>query len=426
MQNGLNVEETAKKVNLKVYKVRKLLQEGYFPRAQKNHLNQWVVPQESITFFLEQEKQKKKEEEKKEKTYTVKEVAEVTGKCDETIKIWLRQGIFKNAYKEGHVWRIPKSDVESLPESNQLNLDLVKKSDELIGKRYADLTILKVLGYRPEGNTQQQRLFVEVGCECGNILEKPFYVIERGAIKRCGRDCFLNANVQLGDRFGFLTVIGEGEIRKIGTKGKTQRFLEVKCDCGNEKPIRMSKIKKGEQTSCGKKCKLWLKDITGQKFNYLTVLREDKSAKKRRHFICKCDCGNEATKEMSKITSGHTKFCGNACILQKGENSPSWNPNLTMEERLKGRDYWEYTQWRISVYKRDKFTCQCCGKRGGGNISAHHKDGYHWCVERRIDIANGVTLCEDCHKDFHQKYGFGNNTEKQYEGWIKNKKVVKI
>jgi len=363
---------------------------------------------------------------KKEKNYTVKEVAQLTGKCDETIKVWLRQDIFKNAYKEGHIWRIPESDIKSLLKSDELNLDLVKKSNELVGKRYADLTILKVLGYRPEGNKKTQRLFVEVGCECGKISEKPFYSIERGAIKRCGRDCFLNANVTLGERFGFLTVIGEGEIRKIGTKGKTQRFLEVKCDCENEKFIKMSKIKSGEQTSCGTKCKLWLKDITGQKFHFLTVLKEIDRKDGIRMFLCQCECGEKIEKRMSKLTGGYTKFCGHSCILQRGENHGSWNPNISMEDRLKGRDYWEYNQWRTDVYKRDKFTCQCCGKRGGGNISAHHKDGYHWCVERRIDITNGVTLCEECHNNFHQNYGFGNNTEKQYEEWIETKKAVKI
>ena len=36
-------------------------------------------------------------------------------------------------------------------------------------------------------------------------------------------------------------------------------------------------------------------------------------------------------------------------------------------------------------------------------------------------MTNGVTLCEDCHKEFHKIYGYGNNTEKQYEEFINNK-----
>lgn len=105
-----------------------------------------------------------------------------------------------------------------------------------------------------------------------------------------------------------------------------------------------------------------------------------------------------------------------------GENSPTWNPNLTDEERECTRNYSEYNQWRVAVYERDNYTCQCCSK--GKHLNAHHKDGYHWCVERRTDVTNGVTLCESCHIEFHFIYSKKNNTEAQYiefENYIKNK-----
>ena len=63
-------------------------------------------------------------------------------------------------------------------------------------------------------------------------------------------------------------------------------------------------------------------------------------------------------------------------------------------------------------------------KRGRGNLEAHHKDGYGWCVERRIDVTNGVTLCEECHINFHKIYGYRDSTEEQYEEWIKSKSDI--
>ena len=47
------------------------------------------------------------------KEYTVKEVAEIVGKHEETIKRWIRSGKFPNSYrnsdKEG--WRILETDL---------------------------------------------------------------------------------------------------------------------------------------------------------------------------------------------------------------------------------------------------------------------------------------------------------------------------
>jgi hypothetical protein len=38
-----------------------------------------------------------------------------------------------------------------------------------------------------------------------------------------------------------------------------------------------------------------------------------------------------------------------------------------------------------------------------------------------------MTLCKECHKEFHQIYGKGDNTKKQFEEWInKNQFNYKI
>lgn len=107
-----------------------------------------------------------------------------------------------------------------------------------------------------------------------------------------------------------------------------------------------------------------------------------------------------------------------------GENHPNYNPDLTDEERKIRREYPEYREWRIAVYERDNYTCQVCGDNKGGNLVAHHKDGYNWCKERRTDVSNGVTLCDKCHDEFHSIYGYGNNTEEQFNEFLRNKMVI--
>ena len=107
--------------------------------------------------------------------------------------------------------------------------------------------------------------------------------------------------------------------------------------------------------------------------------------------------------------------------LRFGKENPNYNPDITDFERDQGRLHEGYGIWRKKVYERDNFTCQCCGYDKGGVLNAHHKDGYNWCKEKRLEVGNGVTLCKQCHDKFHKTYGFRNNTEKQFKTYMNDK-----
>ena len=92
------------------------------------------------------------------------------------------------------------------------------------------------------------------------------------------------------------------------------------------------------------------------------------------------------------------------------------NLDLTEEERISKRCYPEYTEFINDVLKRDDFTCQLT--LNSGNVVVHHLDGYNWCVETSTDVNNGITLSEDMHKEFHNRYGRGNNTKQQFVEFV--------
>lgn len=88
-----------------------------------------------------------------------------------------------------------------------------------------------------------------------------------------------------------------------------------------------------------------------------------------------------------------------------GHKNPNWRPDLTAEERAARRDSAQQTKWRIRVYERDGYTCQRCGDDRGGNLNAHHIEAHCENVRDRNNVDNGVTLCVECHRQFHREYG---------------------
>lgn len=205
--------------------------------------------------------------------------------------------------------------------------------------------------------------------------------------------------------------------------------LEYICECGEESTIALSNFMYGQRCN---KCKLVkqanskrtpYEDIKQFFEDYDCTLLSEKFINSNLDLIYKCSCGEVAKTRWARFYRSTHKCCAD-CAQKlgtekiKGENHPFWNPNLTDEDRISRRYDNRNKIWRNLVYKRDEYTCQCCGDSSGGNLRAHHKDGYHWCEDRRYDVDNGITLCEECHKSFHIKYGYGNNTEKQIEKYL--------
>lgn len=83
--------------------------------------------------------------------------------------------------------------------------------------------------------------------------------------------------------------------------------------------------------------------------------------------------------------------------LTTGKFFPWEHPN----RKRSGKNY---VEWRTKVFSRDNYTCQNCGKVGG-TLNAHHIKSFKDYPELRLDVDNGITLCESCHRLHHKLNG---------------------
>lgn len=228
--------------------------------------------------------------------------------------------------------------------------------------------------------------------------------------------------ISIGKVYGKLIVVDVA-----GSNDRKQRLWLCECNCGNTVVATSSKLNAGDIKSCG--CLITgpdREDLVGKRFSRLIVESFSHKDKWRTSWWnCKCDCQIVTTKSRSNLITGRVKSCG--CLKRETDASrigianPSYNPNLSTEDRIPRRDIFGYKEWRNEVKKRDNFICQIChGKDINGNptshtLNSHHIDGYDLYPDKRLDIDNGICLCETCHVNFHKQYGRGKNTRTQFE-----------
>ena len=101
---------------------------------------------------------------------------------------------------------------------------------------------------------------------------------------------------------------------------------------------------------------------------------------------------------------------------KRGKNAYNWKGGIDSENRVARRSI-EYRLWREAIYTRDNWTCQKTGIKGG-KLHPHHIRNFSEYPELRFVVDNGITLSQDTHMEFHNKYGRIHNTKEQIEEFI--------
>lgn len=99
------------------------------------------------------------------------------------------------------------------------------------------------------------------------------------------------------------------------------------------------------------------KDLTGMKFNKLTVLHRAENKNKKIHWLCKCDCGNTAVVDGGALKSGGVKSCGCA----------NHQASIKRIKDLTGKRFGKLLVLSMCDYRIDglvSFNCICdCGNK---------------------------------------------------------------
>lgn len=116
-----------------------------------------------------------------------------------------------------------------------------------------------------------------------------------------------------GQRFGLL-VAREYLVKEFEKQPLRRGYWKCDCDCGVSGEYPASNLILGRTKSCGCQKGGGTIEKPGSTYGMLTILKQADSliwfGKKRRAWLCKCECGKEIVVSGKHLRSGHTQSCG--------------------------------------------------------------------------------------------------------------------
>ena len=109
-----------------------------------------------------------------------------------------------------------------------------------------------------------------------------------------------------GQQFGKWIVLRQDEERS----GADTSYWICKCECGTERSVAASNLRRGKSASCG--CRNNLKAMIGEKYGKwrVTGVAEEKKPWGKTFVVCVCECGAQKEIEPHKLRHGKTRSCG--------------------------------------------------------------------------------------------------------------------
>jgi hypothetical protein len=289
-----------------------------------------------------------------------------------------------------------------------------RKLIDIVGQKFGKLTVESLCDKKFFTNDGKEKVQWNCKCDCGNtITVTGDYLRKPNFTPSCG--CSKYAESLVGKVFGMLTV--ESEYTKTG------KLREIcKCECGGTIDIGKYNLLSGKTTNCGCIPSIKIgkrKDISGNKYNMLTVLHHDENiyyssgGNRIYKVVCQCDCGNIVSIERQKLINGHTKSCG--CLAGKRigvSREEYWDKYKNLKDgsgKLKDLTGMRFGKLIVNKYAGNrKWECTCdCGSVvlvNGSNLSNGHTSSCG-CIDSVGEFTIAKTL-SDNNITFSKEYTF--------------------
>lgn len=125
--------------------------------------------------------------------------------------------------------------------------------------KFGRWTVLETDVTNPNSNRKQSVKWALCKCECGTIRYKEYRDLYSGRSKSCG--CYTReqtkkrnlekGKMEIGAKFGKLTVIEDLGLRKQNSREKMARWSRCKCECGNIIDVCNNNLRTNGTQSCG-------------------------------------------------------------------------------------------------------------------------------------------------------------------------------
>lgn len=291
--------------------------------------------------------------------------------------------------------------------------------ENLEGKKFNKLTVIKYL------YSKNYKNYYGCICECGNITKTDEYGLTRGRTKSCGclktsaaKKATAPINLE-GTKIGRLNILQKVVLDKTyNGKPRKASYYYAWCDCEKDLPMEKRNVRlysqallrKGNTKSCGclrkeTSYKTMFKDISNQKFNYLTAIKPITKNHNGGNitWLCKCDCGNMIETKGGRLISGNTKSCGKCNLIrtsfgeEKVRNILKEN-NIEFEEQYKYDDLFfkdDRYKLKFDFYVNNEYLIEYDGEQ-------HYRMSEHWGGEESLKY---LQQCDNIKNEYCRKNG---------------------